>query len=59
MVKEGVQARLKAGYLPSEVDFYPEMTSRELLEYHAGLYGIEKGEKRIEELAQYFELAFR
>jgi len=57
VVKEGVQARLKVGYLPSEVDFYPEMTSRELLEYHAGLYGIEKGEKRIEELAQYFELA--
>ena len=27
------------------------------LEYHKGLYGIEKGEKRIEELAQYFELA--
>src|SRR5210317_2093962 len=43
VVKEGVQARLKVGYLPSEVDFYPEMTSRELLEYHAGLYGIEKG----------------
>jgi ABC-2 type transport system ATP-binding protein len=57
VVKEGVQARLKVGYLPSEVDFYPEMTSRELLEYHVGLYGIESGRKRIEELAQYFELA--
>lgn len=53
----GVQARLKVGYLPSEVDFYPEMTSRELLEYHAGLYGLKEVQGRIEELAVHFELA--
>ena len=57
VAKEGVLARLKVGYLPSEVDFYPEMTSRELLEYHAGLYGLKNAGARIEELAEYFELA--
>ena len=57
VVNEGVQARLKVGYLPAEVDFYPEMTSRELLQYHAGLYGLENGDIKIEELAEYFELA--
>lgn len=57
IVKEGVAARSKVGYLPSEVDFYPEMSSRELLEYHAGLYGLKDAEGRIEELAEYFELA--
>lgn len=57
VTKEGVSARSKVGYLPSEVDFYPEMSSRELLEYHAGLYGLKDAEARIEELAKYFELA--
>ena len=57
VVNEGVQARLKVGYLPAEVDFYPEMTSRELLQYHAGLYGLENGDIKIEELEEYFELA--
>lgn len=57
VAKEGVAARSKVGYLPSEVDFYPEMTSRELLEYHAALYGLKNAGGRIEELADYFELA--
>lgn len=56
-VGDGVQARTKVGYLPSEVNFYPEMTSLELLEYHAGLYGIADAREKIEELAAYFELA--
>ena len=56
-VGDGVQARTKVGYLPSEVNFYPEMTSLELLEYHAGLYGIADATEKIEELAAYFELA--
>lgn len=57
VVSQGVEARSKVGYLPSEVDFYPEMTSRELLEFHAGLYGMSSETPRIEELAEYFELA--
>jgi ABC-2 type transport system ATP-binding protein len=54
---DGVEARRKVGYLPSEVDYYPEMSARELLEYHAGLCELTNAERRIEELAEYFELA--
>ena len=55
--KDGVAARRDVGYLPSEVDYYPEMTSRELLQYHADFYGLKDAGVRIEELATYFELA--
>lgn len=55
--KEGVAARREVGYLPSEVDFYPEMSSRELLQYHADFYDVKDATERIEELATYFELA--
>ncbi len=57
ITKKGVDARRKVGYLPAEVDYYPEMSSRELLEYHAGLYGLKNAGTRIQELAEYFELA--
>lgn len=56
VVSQGVAARAKVGYLPSEIAYYPEMTSRELLEYHAGLYGLKDSGARMEELATYFEL---
>ena len=32
------EIRKKLGYLPSEVNYYDGMSSRELLEYHAGFY---------------------
>ena len=32
------EIRKKIGYLPSEVNYYDGMSSRELLEYHAGFY---------------------
>lgn len=52
---EGAELRKKIGYLPSEVDYYEEMSSRELLEYHCRFYDqVDAG--RIEELATYFEL---
>ena len=53
---DGVSARAKVGYLPSEIAYYPEMSSRELLEYHASLYGVLHPERRMVELAEYFEL---
>src|SRR5210317_285739 len=55
-VKQGHLLRQRIGYLPSEVDYYAEMTSRELLHYHADLFGIRGATKKIEDLAQYFEL---
>jgi ABC-2 type transport system ATP-binding protein len=56
VAKDGVAARARVGYLPSEISYYPEMTSRELLEYHAGLYGVKDVGAKMEELAEYFEL---
>jgi len=47
--------RKKIGYLPSEVNYYDGMSSRELLEYHAGFYDhVEQG--KIETLGELFEL---
>lgn len=47
--------RKKIGYLPSEVNYYDGMSSRELLEYHAGFYDhVEQG--KIEALGELFEL---
>ena len=54
-VTQGHEIRKKIGYLPSEVNYYDEMSSRELLEYHMRFYGTVDS-ARIEELAEYFEL---
>ena len=49
------EIRKKIGYLPSEVNYYDGMSSRELLEYHAGFYDdVDHG--KIEVLAKLFEL---
>lgn len=54
-ITKGEEIRKKIGYLPSEVNYYDEMSSFELLEYHMRFYG-ESDKNKIEELAQYFEL---
>lgn len=52
---DGKELKLKIGYLPSEVNYYSEMTSRELLEYSAGFYpNVDLHE--IDRLAKLFEL---
>ena len=49
------EIRKKLGYLPSEVNYYDGMSSRELLEYHAGFYeNVDK--KKIKTLSEIFEL---
>ena len=49
------EIRKKLGYLPSEVNYYDGMSSRELLEYHAGFY--EKVDTaKIKTLSEIFEL---
>ena len=53
--KEGPSVRERIGYLPAEVHYYDEMTSRELLEYHAGFYP-KADVKEIDRLAKVFEL---
>lgn len=52
---DGVEIRKRIGYLPSEVHYYDEMNSRELLEYSAGFYENVKLDE-IERLATFFEL---
>ncbi len=55
IVKEGKEIRKKIGYLPSEVHYYDEMSSRELLAYSSRFYG-EENPAEIERLAEMFEL---
>lgn len=52
---QGHLIRESIGYLPSEVHYYDEMSSRELLEYHSKFYG-EVNHAEIERLAEHFEL---
>ena len=49
------EIRKKLGYLPSEVNYYDGMSSRELLEYHAGFYE-NVDTKKIKTLSEIFEL---
>lgn len=51
----GHEVRKNIGYLPSEVNYYDEMSSRELLEYHCRFYGI-YDYSEIDKLADIFEL---
>jgi ABC-2 type transport system ATP-binding protein len=51
----GPEIRKNIGYLPSEVNYYDEMSARELLEYHLRFYGI-KDYTEIRRLAKIFEL---
>ncbi len=53
--KFGTEIRKDIGYLPSEVNYYDEMSSRELLEYHCRFYGI-NDYSDIKRLADTFEL---
>jgi len=49
------EIRKKLGYLPSEVNYYDGMSSRELLEYHAGFYE-NVDTKKVKTLSEIFEL---
>ena len=51
----GDEIRKNIGYLPSEVNYYDEMSSRELLEYHCRFYGI-YDYSEIKRLADLFQL---
>jgi ABC-2 type transport system ATP-binding protein len=54
-INSGETIRKKIGYLPSEVNYYDEMSSRELLEYHCRFYGIHDYSE-IKRLANIFKL---
>ncbi|MDG1332228.1 MAG: ABC transporter ATP-binding protein [Crocinitomicaceae bacterium] len=54
-LKNGAEVRELIGYLPSEVHYYDEMSSRELLEYSARFYK-NADLSKIDSLAEYFQL---
>jgi ABC-2 type transport system ATP-binding protein len=54
-LNNGAKVRELIGYLPSEVHYYDEMTSRELLEYSARFYK-NSDLSKIDSLAEYFQL---
>lgn len=54
-LKNGAKVREMIGYLPSEVHYYDEMSSRELLEYSARFYK-NSDVSKIDSLADYFQL---
>jgi len=56
ILENGHELRRRIGYLPSEVNYYAEMSSWELLEYHSKIYALEDATAKIKELAEYFEL---
>ncbi len=55
ITKFGQEIRKNIGYLPSEVNYYDEMSSRELLEYHCRFYSI-NDYSEIKRLADIFKL---
>ena len=55
IIERPEEIRKKIGYLPSEVNYYDDMSSRELLEYHAGFYE-HVDRKKIKALGALFEL---
>jgi ABC-2 type transport system ATP-binding protein len=55
IVKESKRIKEKIGFMPSEVNYYGEMNTRELLEYSARFYHLECG-KKIVELAGLFHV---
>jgi len=55
MSRFGHEIRKNIGYLPSEVNYYDEMSARELLEYHCRFYDIHDYSE-IDKLADLFEL---
>jgi len=58
VVKDAMEIRRLIGYLPEDFGLYPSLTVYENLDFAAGLYGIDKGERRerIRELLEFFGL---
>ncbi len=53
-----LEARASIGYLPETFDFHGFLRAREFLEFHAGLYGVDPGEReqRIGEVLELMDL---
>lgn len=55
MIKDTVEIRKQIGYVPSEVNYYKEMTVKDFLVYSTAFY-TRDGQERLTELSERFEL---
>jgi ABC-2 type transport system ATP-binding protein len=57
VVKDGMSARRAVGLVPQEINFDPFFTSREVLRFQMGYYGVPANERRIDELLEAMDLS--
>ena len=56
ILRDSKKIRAQTGYIPSEVNPWPDMTAREFLRYSASFYGIAHVAKKIPELMEMFDV---
>ncbi len=56
VVKQPVEAKKMISFIPDEPFVYPYLTGREFLSFICEIYGVENFNKKIDEMAEYFEL---
>mgnify|MGYP000880697079 FL=1 len=56
ILRDSKKIRAQTGYIPSEVNPWPDMTAREFLRYSASFYGIAHDAKKIPELMEIFDV---
>jgi len=56
ILRDSKKIRAQTGYIPSEVNPWPDMTAREFLRYSASFYGIAHDAKKIPELMEMFDV---
>src|SRR5439155_16245311 len=56
VVRDAMAARRSVGLVPQEINFDPFFTSREVLRFQMGYYGVRADERRIDELLAAMDL---
>ncbi|MGC8867404.1 MAG: ABC transporter ATP-binding protein [Elusimicrobiales bacterium] len=56
VVKQPIKAKRMISFIPDEPFVYPYLTGREFLSFICEIYGVEDYSKKIDEVAEYFEL---
>lgn len=54
--RESVRIKMDIGYVPSEVNYYPDLTARQILEYAAKLRLVDQANSRIPELMESLDI---
>lgn len=56
VVKQGIEAKARLGYVPDRPYLYPKLTGREFLRFLCTLRGVEDGEKKAQSWLEFFSL---